>query len=304
MMNLARFSVGMEGVGIAERAYQRALAYARDRVQGAAGRARARGRATDHRPSRRAPHADDDARATPKAARASRYVTAAALRRCAPPSGRGDAQAHQAFVDLMIPIVKGWWTEMGQEVASLGVQVHGGMGFIEETGAAQHLRDARITTIYEGTTGIQANDLIGRKTARDGGQAAQAIAAQIEATKSSSPSAAARPRARRAAPARSRQAFAWVVDFVVGQQAIPNAVFAGGVPYLMLAGNLWPAGSWRARCWSPSDSLRRAKRRRLHGDKITTARFYAEHILNKAARPSRQLVDGAAGVTGMALDAF
>src|SRR6185436_10319471 len=87
---------------------------------------------------------------------------------------------HQAFADFMIPIVKGWSTEIAQEVTSLGVQVHGGMGFIEETGAAQHYRDARIITIYEGTTGIQANDLIGRKTARDGGKTARLVAAQID----------------------------------------------------------------------------------------------------------------------------
>jgi hypothetical protein len=112
-------------------------------------------------------------RAETEAMRAVGYMTSAAMdnaRRHPDPEAR---KRHQAFVDFMIPIVKGWSTETGQEVASLGVQVHGGMGFIEETGAAQHFRDARITTIYEGTTGIQANDFVGRKTARDGGAQAR-----------------------------------------------------------------------------------------------------------------------------------
>ncbi len=180
MMNLARFSVGLEGVGIAERAYQRAVAYARDRVQGRpVGSTAAAGERVpiiEHPDIRRMLMT---MRAYTEAMRAVAYVTAAALdiaRRAPDASVR---KQQQAFADFMIPIVKGWCTETAQEVASLGVQVHGGMGFIEETGAAQHYRDARITTIYEGTTGIQANDFIGRKTARDGGAVARAVAAEI-----------------------------------------------------------------------------------------------------------------------------
>jgi alkylation response protein AidB-like acyl-CoA dehydrogenase len=167
MMNLARFSVGVEGVGISERAYQRAVAYARDRIQGRpVGLDQAASTIIEHPDIRRMLMT---MRAYTEATRAVAYVTAAAMdnaRRHPDPDLR---KRHQAFVDLMIPIVKGWSTEVAQEVTYLGVQVHGGMGFIEETGAAQHYRDARIITIYEGTTGIQANDLIGRKTARDGG---------------------------------------------------------------------------------------------------------------------------------------
>jgi hypothetical protein len=145
-----------------------------------------------------------------------------------------------AFYEFLVPLVKGYSTEMSLEVTSLGVQVHGGMGFIEETGAAQYYRDAKILTIYEGTTAIQANDLVGRKTARDGGQTAKAIAAQIEATEAE----LMRKRQRDAlAVAKrltaAREAFLDVVDFVAGNtKASPNAVFAGSVPYLMLAGNL------------------------------------------------------------------
>ena len=145
---------------------------------------------------------------------------------------------NQAFYEFMVPLVKGYSTEMSLDVTSMGVQVHGGMGFIEETGAAQYLRDAKILTIYEGTTAIQANDLIGRKTSRDGGQTAKAIAAQIEfteaaLTKQGSPDAVAVAKRLKAA----REAFVDVVGFVANNtKASPNAVFAGSVPYLMLAG--------------------------------------------------------------------
>jgi hypothetical protein len=206
-----------------------------------------------------------------------------------------------------VPRVKGYSTEMSIEVASLGVQVHGGMGFIEETGAAQYLRDARILTIYEGTTAIQANDLVGRKTARDGGRVAKAIAAQVAETEgdlAASKSAAARSTRKRLGAA--REAFEQVVDFVVAQgKSNPNAVFAGSVPYLMLAGNL-VAG------WQMARSLLAAERLLAHNEgdagflaaKVTTARFYAEHLLSRAPAQRDAIVDGADSVTAMALDAF
>src|SRR6266545_5754260 len=180
MMNLARFSVGIEGIGIAERAYQRARAYARDRVQGRApGLDKATPTATilQHPDVRRMLLT---MKAQTEAMRAVAYVTGAAIDNARRHPDVDARKQHQAFVDLMIPIVKGWSTELAQEVTYLGVQVHGGMGFIEETGAAQHYRDARIITIYEGTTAIQANDLIGRKTARDGGKTALAVIAEMQ----------------------------------------------------------------------------------------------------------------------------
>ena len=211
-----------------------------------------------------------------------------------------------AFYEFMVPLVKGYSTEMSLEVTSLGVQVHGGMGFIEETGAAQYYRDAKILTIYEGTTAIQANDLVGRKTARDGGTAARAIAAQVQATEAAlaaSASADAQAVGRRLKAA--REAFLDVVGFVAGQtKASPNAVFAGSVPYLMLAGNLM-AG------WQLGRALLVAEQRLAAGEdlafmraKVTTARFYADHILSRAPGIRDSIVDGAAGVTEMALDAF
>jgi len=215
-------------------------------------------------------------------------------------------KVNQTFYEFMVPLVKGYSTEMSLEVTSLGVQVHGGMGFIEETGAAQHYRDAKILTIYEGTTAIQANDLIGRKTARDGGQTAKGIAAQIETTeaellKNGSPDALAVAKRLKAA----RLAFIDVVEYVAGNtKASPNAVFAGSVPYLMLAGNLM-AG------WQLARSLLVAQTQLAAGtdavfmqSKITTARFYADHMLTKAPGMRDSIVEGAECVTALPLDAF
>ncbi|MBC7803813.1 MAG: acyl-CoA dehydrogenase, partial [Candidatus Parcubacteria bacterium] len=165
MMNAARFSVGLEGVSIAERAFQRALAYAKERMQGKDLVQGGKTVSIIHHPDVR--RMLMLMKSQTEAARALAYVVAASMDFSLKASNKEDAKKHQAFVDLMIPVVKGWSTETGIDVASLGVQVHGGMGFIEETGAAQHLRDARITTIYEGTTGIQASDLVGRKIARE-----------------------------------------------------------------------------------------------------------------------------------------
>jgi hypothetical protein len=195
---------------------------------------------------------------------------------------------------------------MSLEVTSLGVQVHGGMGFIEETGAAQYYRDAKILTIYEGTTAIQANDLIGRKTMRDGGQTAKGIAAQIAVTeaeliKQGSADALAVAKRLKAA----REALIDVIDFVAGNtKASPNAVFAGSVPYLMLAGNV-VAG------WQMARSLLVAQVQLALGveadfmkAKITTARFYADHMLTKAPGMRDSIVEGAECVTALALEAF
>ncbi|BEP39351.1 acyl-CoA dehydrogenase (plasmid) [Variovorax sp. V59] len=306
MMNSARYAVGMQGIAIAERAYQHAVAYAKDRVQS---------RPVDGSMNASAPiiHHPDvkrmlmTMRAYTEGCRAMASVAAAAYDAA---HHHPDAEArkqNQAFYEFMVPLVKGYSTEMSLEVTSLGVQVHGGMGFIEETGAAQYYRDAKILTIYEGTTAIQANDLVGRKTARDGGQTARAIAAQIEKTeaelaKSDSSAAAAAVLKRLKA---AREAFVEVVDFVAGQtKASPNAVFAGSVPYLMLAGNL-VAG------WQLARSLIIAEDLASHNvdvdfmqAKIATARFYAEHILAKAPGLRDSIVDGAESVTALAADMY
>eukprot|EP01038_Epipyxis_sp_PR26KG_P018410 gene18409-25947_t len=213
---------------------------------------------------------------------------------------------NQSFYEFMVPLVKGYSTEMSLEVTSLGVQVHGGMGFIEETGCAQYYRDAKILTIYEGTTAIQANDLVGRKTARDGGQTAKALAAQVAQTESElaasgNPDALAVARRLKAA----REAFVDVVEFVAGNtKAHPNDVFAGSVPYLMLAGNLmagWQMGRALLVALTPEAQAQDAA---FMAAKVTTARFYADHILSKAPGIRDSIVEGAGSVTAMALDAF
>ncbi len=305
MMNAARFGVGIQGVAISERAYQHAVAYARERVQS---------RPVDGSLNKAAPiiHHPDvrrmlmTMRAYTEACRAMAYVAAAASDAAHAHPDEVVRKQNQAFYEFMVPLVKGLSTEMSLEVASLGVQVHGGMGFIEETGAAQYLRDARITTIYEGTTAIQANDLVGRKTTRDGGATARVVAAQIEATVGElnlRGGAACKAMARRLDA--GRRALLDVVDFVVAQgKGSPNAVFAGSVPYLMLAG-IVVAGWQMARALLVAEArLAEGSERDFMQAKIVTARFYAEHILVKAAGLRDSIVDGAEPVTALALEAF
>ena len=309
MMNLARFSVGLEGVGIAERAYQRAVAYARDRVQG--------------RPiGLEGTDANQDApiiehpdirrmlmtmRANTEAMRAVDYVTAAAMDHARRNPDAKVRQHQQAFVDFMIPIVKGWSTETAQEVASLGLQVHGGMGFIEETGAAQHLRDARITTIYEGTTGIQANDLIGRKTARDGGQVAYAIAQEISAlartlADDGDVSLQSMGRSLAAASRALREAVDWMVP-AYGTQS--RAAHAGAVSYLMLWGVV--AGGWqlgRAALTAARHLANGPGDKRFLQAKIVTARYYMDNVLPQAQSLAQAVVGGGESALALAADQF
>ena len=305
MMNSARYAVGMQGIAIAERAYQKAVAFAKDRVQS---------RPVDGSINASAPiiHHPDvkrmlmTMRAYTEGCRAMASVAAAAYDASHHHPDADVRKQNQAFYEYMVPLVKGYSTEMSLEVTSLGVQVHGGMGFIEETGAAQYYRDARILPIYEGTTAIQANDLVGRKTARDGGQTALAIAAQIEQTEKlllASGTADAKAVAARLMAART--AFADVVRFVADQtKASPNAVFAGSVPYLMLAGNL-VAGWQMARALLVAQEHSGAGREvAFMQAKITTTRFYADHLLTKAPGMRDSIVDGADSVTALALDAF
>jgi hypothetical protein len=180
------------------------------------------------------------------------------------------------------------------------------MGYIEETGAAQHLRDAKILTIYEGTTAIQANDLVGRKTSRDGGQVARAIAAQIEATETAlaaRDSAASRTMARRLKA--GRLAFLDSVAFVAGQtKAQPNAVFAGSVPYLMLAGTVVAGWQMARALIVAEDAAAAGNDVAFMQAKVATARFYGDHILNKATSLRDSIVEGSEAVTALALESF
>jgi hypothetical protein len=305
MMNAARFGVGVQGIALAERAYQKAVAYARDRVQGRPvdGSLKAPGAIIHHPDVRRMLMT---MRAHTEGCRAMALVAAAAYDAAHAHPDAEVRQQNQAFYEFMVPLIKGLSTEMALDVASLGVQVHGGMGYIEETGAAQYLRDAKILTIYEGTTAIQANDLVGRKTARDGGAVARAIAGQIEATEGAlraRDSAAGRAVAARLATA--RHAFLDAVDFVVGQtKASPNAVFAGSVPYLMLAGTVVAGWQMARALMAAEDRLAEGTDTGFMQAKITTARFYADHILNKASGLRDSIVEGAESVTAMPLESF
>ena len=305
MMNAARFGVGVQGIAIAERAYQTAVVFAKERVQS---------RPVDGSIVASAPiiHHPDvkrmlmTMRAYTEGCRAMATVAAAAFDAAHHHPDADTRKLNQAFYEFMVPLIKGYSTEMSLEVTSLGVQVHGGMGYIEETGCAQYYRDAKVLTIYEGTTAIQANDLVGRKTSRDGGQTAKALAAQIEATeillvKSGSTDALAVAKRLKAA----RQAFVDVVDFVTGNtRASPNAVFAGSVPYLMLAGNLMAGWQLARALLVAQEEITKGTDVQFMRAKITTARFYADHQLTKAPGMRDAIVEGAECVTALALEAF
>jgi hypothetical protein len=305
MMNAARYGVGLQGIALAERAYQKAVQYARDRVQS---------RPVDgsiHAPAAILNHPDVrrmlmTMRAHTEGCRAMALAAAAAYDAAHAHPDVEIRQQNQSFYEYLVPLVKGLATEMALDVASLGIQVHGGMGYIEETGAAQYLRDAKILTIYEGTTAIQANDLVGRKTARDGGRTARAIALRIEATEDelvARGSPACCTMARRLAA--GRLALLDVVEFVLGQsKAQPNAVYAGSVPYLMLAGTV-VAG------WQMARALLVAEEQLAAGNdpafmqaKIATASFYGDHVLNKVAGLRDSIVEGGDSVNALAMESY
>ena len=305
MMNAARYGVGVQGIALAERAYQKAVQHARDRVQSRPvdGSIHAAAAIIHHPDVRRMLMT---MRAHTEGCRAMALVAAAAFDAAHAHADTEVKKQNQAFYEFLVPLVKGLSTEMALDVASLGVQVHGGMGYIEETGAAQYLRDAKILTIYEGTTAIQANDLVGRKTARDGGAVARAIALQIEATEAllaSRSSVASRAMHKRLVA--GRKAFLDVVAFVAGHsKAEPNAVFAGSVPYLMLAGTVVAGWQMARALIAAEDGLSEGVDADFMRAKVATAHFYADHILNKAPGLRDSIVEGAEAVTALALESF
>jgi alkylation response protein AidB-like acyl-CoA dehydrogenase len=303
MMNAARYAVGLQGIAVAERAYQQAAAYAKDRVQS---------RPVDGSSAQAVPivHHPDvrrmlmTMRALTEGCRALALV-AASLHDVG--HAHPDAQqraAHRAAYEFLVPLVKGYSTEMSIEVASLGVQVHGGMGFIEETGAAQYYRDARILTIYEGTTAIQANDLVGRKTVRDGGQLALQFAARVAQTEAAlQASGNHQAQAMAAQLAAARGAYEQVVRFIAEHgKSNPNAAYAGSVPYLLLAGNLlagWQlAQSWLATRELPAEDAAFAAAKRA------TAAFYCAHILPRCSAWRDAVLQGADSVMALPVEAF
>jgi alkylation response protein AidB-like acyl-CoA dehydrogenase len=294
MMNAARFAVGLEGVGLSERAFQSALGFANERLQGS----------ESGRPGRVAIVRHPDVRrmlmlmkSQTESMRALASVAAVSLDAARLHPDAEERRRHQAFADLMIPVVKGWCTENSVEIASLGIQIHGGMGFIEETGVAQYWRDARITPIYEGTTGIQANDLIGRKLARDGGRAAASVIAEMRTLNAGLADEPSLPRAA-ALFAGAVDALERSVRYVVSTYAAdPRSVSAGAVPLLKLFGIV--AGGWqllrsaliaRQRLTAPVEG---ALAPAFYRSKIETAGFYADHLLPQAPALAHSIVYGA-----------
>jgi alkylation response protein AidB-like acyl-CoA dehydrogenase len=302
MMNAARFAVGMQGVAVAERAYQQAVTYAKDRTQ-------SRDLAGSAGPVAIINHPDVKRmlltmRSYTEGARGLAYVAAAAADAAHHDANEATRAQNHAFYEYLVPIVKGFSTEMSLEVTSLGVQVHGGMGFIEETGAAQHYRDSRILTIYEGTTAIQANDLIGRKTVRDGGRVAKGIAAQVAATeaelaKSSSPAAKSMLKNLSAA----RKAYEQVIDYVVANtKSDIKGVFAGSVTYLKLAG-LTLSGWQLARALLQAEA-KRDEDPQFFDAKIVTARFFAENLLALVPGMASAAIEGGAAINALSPEHF
>jgi alkylation response protein AidB-like acyl-CoA dehydrogenase len=305
MMNAARFGVGMQGIGLSEHAYQQAVAYAKDRVQSRDLAGSAGGVAIINHPDVR--RLLMNMRSQTEAARALAYVGASlydAAHHSADPETRAQ---NQAVYEYLVPIIKGWSTELSQDVARDGVQIHGGMGFIEETGAAQHYRDAKILTIYEGTTAIQANDLVGRKTVRDGGKVAKGLIAQVRATEAElaklDGADFAVIRKHLSQGAADLEA---VVEYVAGNMKTDiKAVFSGSVPYLKLAGIV--LGGWQM---ARAALVSQQKLNGGDGDaafykaKISTARFFADHFLTQSSGIRASILEGSAGVLALDVDQF
>jgi alkylation response protein AidB-like acyl-CoA dehydrogenase len=302
MMNAARFAVGMQGIAVAERAYQKAVQYAKDRVQSRDLAGSPSPVAIIHQPDVK--RMLMTMRGYIEASRALAYYAAAAYDAQHASLDEAARKQSQAIYEFLVPIVKGFSTEMSIDVASLGVQVHGGMGFIEETGAAQHYRDARILTIYEGTTAIQANDLIGRKTVRDSGATAKMFSEKImqtekELTASNTVDAKAVLKQLTAA----RESFESSVAYIVANAKTDiKAVYAGSFAYLRLCGLV--LGAWQmARALLAAQELR-ADDPNFFDAKIATARFFAENLLPQAQALATSILESGQSTNALMAEQF
>ena len=302
MMNAARFAVGMQGIAVAERAYQKAVQYAKDRVQsrdldGSAGPV-----AIIHQPDVK--RMLMTMRSYTEACRALAYYAAAANDAQHASSDETERKSSQAIYEFLVPIVKGFSTEMSIEVASLGIQVHGGMGFIEETGAAQHYRDARILTIYEGTTAIQANDLLSRKTVRDGGATAKVLLQKMaETEKQLLASGSVDAQAVLKQLIIGRTAFEEALAYILANaKTDTKAVYAGSFAYLRLSGLV--LGGWQmARSLLAAERLRDSDPAFYHA-KITTARFFAENLLPQASALATSIIESGHSTNALEVEQF
>jgi len=305
MMNEARLGVGLQGIALGERAYQQALAFARERKQG---RDAITGEALvsiDKHPDIRRMLMLMKSRV--EACRAMTYYTAGLLDRAHALSDPDEQKRNLYLAEFMIPIVKGGGTEMGIEVASLGIQIYGGMGFIEETGAAQHWRDSRITTIYEGTTGIQANDLLFRKLMRDQGATARVVFGEIATT---AKALAASPRPELQAIARrlgdALQAWVKATEWLAANAKTGlSGVLTAAVPYLHLAVTV--SGGWfmgKAALAAAAYLDQGAGDQTFYRAKIATAHFYADQMLPLAAAYGETVRAGDAALAGIGDEVF
>ena len=302
MMNSARFGVGLQGVAISDRAYQKAVSYAKDRVQSRDLNGSDGAVAIIHHPDVK--RLLSSMRACTEGARALAYFGAALSDKAHFSPSVEEQKYNLSLYEFFVPVIKGYSTEISIQVASMGVQVHGGMGFIEETGAAQYLRDSRILTIYEGTTAIQANDFVGRKTFRDKGSVALQIANMIAQTEAQL--------AKRNTPAclsmlenltEARIAYEHVVEFIVANFKLNiKNVFAGSVPYLMLSGYLFASWQMAKAMMIAEDKLNEDER--FYSAKIATAQFHAEHLLNLVPALAKSILRGGGSVNALHLDQF
>jgi len=301
MMNSARLGVGLQAIALSERAYQQAYEYALERKQGNVPGSQETATIIDHADVRRMLLT---MKAETEAMRALSYVAMAALDHAVHNDNEEIRAASQARVDLLTPIVKGWCTENSQVITSLGVQVHGGMGYVEETGAAQHLRDSRILTIYEGTTGIQAGDLVGRKTLRDGGAAVTALLNEIDQVVADAEAAGSElgeiATELAAAVAASRGAVAWLLEHYADEANIPGAV---SYHYLMLLGVT--CGGWlMARSALIASQKQGSADSDFYTAKLLTARFYAEQALPRALSHARSIEFGSSTMMAFTQELF
>ncbi len=307
MMNHARIAVGVEGMSISERAYQQALDYAKGRIQGRAPGAREKSAIIQHADVRRMLML---MKAGTEAMRAFCYVAASSLDHMHHAPDEQARDFHHARFALLTPVVKAWCTELAQEMTYLGIQIHGGMGFIEETGAAQHYRDARITTIYEGTTGIQAQDLIGRKILKDN---AAALTSFIVELKQTAAQLSAADHARlgslidnyHAAIKALEDASDYLIENYQQDAMLPGAV---AFNFLMLMGTLcggWQLGKAALVCLSKlnADSEDRGDAD-FYAAKITAARFYAEHILPRTHSYLHAILAGSESIMALKEEQF
>ncbi|MDP3033046.1 MAG: acyl-CoA dehydrogenase C-terminal domain-containing protein [Rhodocyclaceae bacterium] len=305
MMNEARLGVGLQGVALGERAYQQALAFARERKQGRDALTGEKLVTIDRHPDIRRMLMTIKSRV--EACRAMVYLASGLLDRVHASTDPEEKKRNLYLAEFMIPIVKGGSTEMSIDVTSLGIQIHGGMGYIEETGAAQHWRDARITTIYEGTTGIQANDLLFRKLMRDQGATAKVVFGEVHAPVKTL-AASSRPELQAIAKRLGVALQAWTGAsewLAANVKTGLSGVLAAAVPYLHLAVTV--SGGWqmgRAALAAAAHLDKEEGDLAFFRAKIATAYFYADHVLPQAAAYAESVKAGDAALAGMGDGAF